>query len=148
MALHTPFAPAVSTAMRILVDALGAQTHRDGQPAILHSIRIALQQDTEEGVILGLLHDVIEDAGPDWGIRIQKELGDRMFYLVSVVSRSEDESYEQYIQRIVNSEEQTAMKLKLDDIRDNMRPDRTDEKARNRAVMYGRAFDKISAILQ
>jgi hypothetical protein len=57
------------------------------------------------------------------------------------LSREKGESYMDYIERVCVSVD--CMHVKLADIRHNTMVERTDEKARKLAPMYGKAFDHI-----
>lgn len=131
----------IANALRILSEALEDQVHRDGMPAMLHSLRVAVTQKTPDRIIVGLLHDVIEDGGTEWEPRIKAEFGAEIAHKVSLLTRREGENYMEYIARVCNDVD--CMFVKMADIEDNMHPSRSDEKARNKAVMYGQAHDMI-----
>lgn len=133
----------IENAMMILIDAMRGKTHRDGMPAFLHSVRVGMAQDTKRGIILGLLHDVVEDDGDRWYKKIHQILDRDITILVEYLTRDHHESYHEYIVRLCESNDITAIKVKMSDIEDNMNPLRSDEKARKKAVTYGRAYDML-----
>ena len=56
-------------AIAIAVEAHDGQTDKGGHPYILHPLRIMMSLKTEEEMIVGVLHDVVEDCadkGFDW----------------------------------------------------------------------------------
>ncbi len=49
-------------AIKIAVEAHTGQVDKSGNPYILHPLRVMLSLNTEEGRIVGVLHDVVEDC--------------------------------------------------------------------------------------
>jgi (p)ppGpp synthase/HD superfamily hydrolase len=64
------------------------------------------------------LHDVIEDH-PEYTDEIRRDFPE-IFPIIRAVSRSEDESYDNFIQRILDSYVSSAIMLKLADMRVNL----------------------------
>jgi (p)ppGpp synthase/HD superfamily hydrolase len=58
------YTPLTKKALRIAFDAHKEQTDKDGLPYIHHPLHLAEQMDTENEIIVALLHDVVEDT--DW----------------------------------------------------------------------------------
>jgi len=52
----------LETAIRIALDAHAGQEDKAGRPYILHPLTLMLQMDTEEEMIVAVLHDVVEDS--------------------------------------------------------------------------------------
>lgn len=97
------------------------QTDLQGQPYIDHVRRVAESQPTEIGQILGWLHDAIEDGGltvktlTDAGVPLPIALR------VQLLSRRHKEPYANYIGRLIASGSKKALRVKIADMRDNMR---------------------------
>ncbi len=49
-------------AISIAVEAHKGQTDKGGSPYILHPLRVMMSLETEEEMIVGVLHDVVEDC--------------------------------------------------------------------------------------
>ncbi len=49
-------------AIKIAVEAHTGQVDKSGNPCILYPLRVMLSLNTEEGRIVGVLHDVVEDC--------------------------------------------------------------------------------------
>ncbi len=114
---------------------------RDGLPHIFHCMRVAMKQDTPNGTILGLLHDVIEDAeSPERAYEvaamIRHTFGEDMKFACLLLTETEGETYEQYIKRIIGSGNFEAMQVKKADIEDNMNVGRVDLKAAAKFPIY------------
>lgn len=94
------------------------QTDENGFPYILHPIRMMLRMDTETEMMAAVLHDILEDT--NWTLEQLKTEGipGDVLDLVERLSRYNHQSYEEFIERII--EDHTAIKIKLADLEDNM----------------------------
>ena len=54
--------PNLQRAIAIAVEAHDGQTDKGGNPYILHPLRIMMSLKTEEEMIVGVMHDVVEDC--------------------------------------------------------------------------------------
>ena len=84
-------------AIAIAVEAHEGQTDKGGSPYILHPLRVMMSLKTEDEMIVGVLHDVIEDCsdkGFDWE-RLRQEgfTGEILEALYSVTKTPEEEAY-------------------------------------------------------
>ena len=84
-------------AISIAVEAHEGQTDKGGSPYILHPLRVMMSLKTEDEMIVGVLHDVIEDCsdkGFDWE-RLRQEgfTGGILEALYSVTKTPEEEAY-------------------------------------------------------
>jgi (p)ppGpp synthase/HD superfamily hydrolase len=105
-------------AISIAVNAHYGQDDRNGQPYILHVLRVMLKGRNEEEQITGALHDLIEDT--DWtldGLR-REGFNTEIIDAVDALTRRDDEPYEDYIRRL--SYDPLALNVKLADLEDNM----------------------------
>lgn len=94
------------------------QTDENGFPYILHPIRMMLRMDTETEMMAAVLHDILEDT--NWTLEQLKTEGipGDVLDLVERLSRYNHQSYEEFIELII--EDHTAIKIKLADLEDNM----------------------------
>ena len=79
---------------------------------------MSLKSDNEK--IVGVLHDVVEDAG-DWGFERLKKEGfceEVLDDLRSVTKTSDEEDYNEFVQRALSNAIGRA--VKITDIRDNL----------------------------
>ena len=130
----------IMDAMNLAAQCYAGEYDRCGWPVILHSLRIAMKQETDAGVVAGLLHDLVED---DYCTlqKIKDDFGDEIADVVNLLSRREGESYMTYIKRLTPN--RTAAMVKLADIEDNTDVRRIDAKAAERVPMYLKAYDHI-----
>lgn len=92
---------------------------KGGHPYINHLVRVSDGCKTYEAKIAGLLHDIIEDTSCDEQILLEKGIPQFIVDIILLVSRKEDESYNDFINRLIESDNKYAMELKCSDLRDN-----------------------------
>ena len=92
---------------------------KGGHPYINHLVRVSDGCKTYEVKIAGLLHDIIEDTSCDEQILLEKGIPQFIIDIILLVSRKEDESYNDFINRLIESDNKYAMELKCSDLRDN-----------------------------
>ena len=105
-------------AISIALEAHEGFLDKSSAPYILHPLRIMLQMDTQEEMIVAVLHDVIEDS--DYSIAMLKEIGfsDEVIEALESVTRKAEEPYEEYILRAGSNE--LGRKVKRADLMDNL----------------------------
>lgn len=114
---------------------------RDGLPHVFHCMRVAMKQNTPNATIIGLLHDLIEDAATPEQARevtsvIEFTFGDHVKDSCLLLTEIPSETYEDYIKRIIASGNFDAMEVKKADIEDNTKVGRVDMKAAQKFPMY------------
>lgn len=111
----------LNKAIMIAADAHDGQVDKNGDPYILHPIRVMARGKTEVEMIVGVLHDVCEDTHVEIGY-IMHTFGKRISLAVEALTRGENEVYSEFIIRVDCSELATA--VKLNDLYDNLDPSR------------------------
>ena len=102
------------------------QTDKQGEPYILHVMRV-VERVRELGwkgdyLVTAVLHDVLEDGTPPPSVDELKGLfGSRVAAAVVALTKRDNESYEDYIGRVVKN--QIALRVKLEDIEDHLSRD-------------------------
>ena len=109
---------------KAIADAASAhseQVDKAGKAYILHPLRVMFMMDTEEEMIVAVLHDTVEDT--DLTLKnVYTHYGSVVGDAVDALSRRDGESYTDYIYRV--RENALARKVKLADLRDNTSPAR------------------------
>lgn len=105
-------------AIKIALDAHAGQVDRVGQPYVLHVLRVMLAGCDEDAMIVGVLHDVIEDTTHTLEDLHKAGFGPRVIEAVDALTRRDDETYGAFIERA--SHNPLAARVKLADLRDNM----------------------------
>ena len=84
-------------AISIAVEAHEGQTDKGGSPYILHPLRVMMSLKTEDEMIVGVLHDVVEDCfdkGFDWERLRQDGFSEKVLEaLYSVTKTPEEEEH-------------------------------------------------------
>lgn len=115
----------VGRALEICREAHAGQTDKMGKPYHLHPERVAKRCQTDDEVIVALLHDTIEDTDvtPDYLLNqgFSKEIVDA----VLSVTKREREGYEDFVARA--KQNSIGRMVKLHDLEDNMDLTRLDE---------------------
>ena len=121
--------PDLGTTIELMRQAHEGQLDKCGRPYDLHPLRVAMRlvHCTPEERHAALLHDVVEDTLVT--LEHLREMGysEAVLDLVNLLTRRkpEGESHNQYIERLVQSGNVQALRVKLADVYDNMSPARS-----------------------
>ena len=120
------FSPRINLAGTYAKNAhIGQKRKYTGEPYITHPtavaelLRINYKDTTEDMYMAALLHDVVEDT--DWSFEALREEGFAetiIEALKTVTKHSEDEDYDEFIQRSLKNE--IGRKVKIADLRENL----------------------------
>lgn len=92
---------------------------KGGHPYIGHLVRVSEGCTSYEAKIAGLLHDIIEDTICTPEILFQEGIPQNIIDIVLLVSRKDNETYSEFIDRLIESNNKYAMELKSSDLNDN-----------------------------
>lgn len=139
------------------------QTDKCGQPYWIHPFTVAMRGFTGyDGsnnfsyAIVGLLHDIPEDTGMSVeALSTLIELTDEEIKALKLLTHQDDISYNEYIDSILESGNEIAMMVKIDDLLHNMNLNRfteagivvTDRDVK-RTEKYRKVFDNLLAEVQ
>lgn len=93
---------------------------KGGNPYINHLISVSMFCQNKYAKIGGLLHDIIEDTKCTPEILLQNGIPQIIVDAIEVVSRKDGESYSEFIERIIASNNIIALEIKLGDLLNNM----------------------------
>ena len=133
-------------AIEIALEAHKGALDKGGNPYILHPLRLMLQMDSEEEMIVAILHDVVEDS-EKWSFdKLQSEGFSKKIInsLKSINKENENEDYEKFIDRSIR--DKIGRKVKIADISDNLDISRLKEvtdKDILRINKYKKALEKL-----
>lgn len=135
----------VKRAVDIAFKVHSGQLDKGGYPYIMHPLHIAEQMETEDEVIVALLHDTVED-GPIGTIdEIKQNFDTEIIEAIEALTRKDDEKYIDYILRL--SRNRIAAIVKLRDLEHNMNKNRTDgEISQSLMDRYKKAYQLLLAI--
>ena len=106
-------------AIQIAVEAHAGAKDRGGKAYILHPISVMMWCETDEEKIVAILHDVVEDT--DWTFEAlrDEEFSETIIEALKTVTKhSEDEDYDEFIQRSLTND--IGRKVKIADLRENL----------------------------
>ena len=136
-------------AIQIAVNAHTGQTRKNGTPYVLHPFRVMFRQTSEAAMIVGVLHDVVEDT--DVTLDDLREAGFEapIIQALALLSHAEATPYEEYIKRIACNP--LARSVKLADLEDNMdlrEIPQVAERDLSRTMKYHRAWKRLTRVEQ
>ena len=132
-------------AIEIATQAHQGQFDKSGKEYIGHPLRVMEMGRTEEEKIAGVLHDVVEDS--DWTFEALEAEGfsqEIIAALKCVTKLSENENYDDFIERVKKNPLATA--VKINDLTDNMdirRLPHLSDKDIKRLKKYLKAYKKL-----
>ncbi len=128
-------------ALKLSFEAHKDQIDKSGMPYVFHPFHLAEQMDTEEKVIVALLHDVVEDT--DYSLKDLENMGfpEPVIQALALLTHEKGVPYMDYVARIKGNP--IASAVKLADLKHNSdlsRLDFVDEKAIQRVQKYEKAI--------
>ena len=113
---------------------LEGKRDRDGNALILHSLVVGSMGQTDAEKCVGFLHDVVEDT--DWTFDDLRDKGipEEIVDALQLCTHEKGVNYYDYVQRIIDSGNMTAIHVKQNDLRHNL--------ARGHAFGYPRLVEK------
>ncbi len=129
-------------ALKLCFEAHKNQLDKSGIPYVFHPFHLAEQMETEETVIVALLHDVVEDT--DYTIDDLKNMGfdKTVTDAIALLTHKESDEYMDYVAKV--KENEIAKSVKLADLKHNSdltRLDVIDEKSLLRQKKYIKAIN-------
>ncbi|WP_409029430.1 HD domain-containing protein [Gracilimonas sediminicola] len=135
-------------ALKIVHQEFAEITDKAGKPYICHLQRVAERTENsekDEGLYcIALLHDLLEDIEAWTAEKLKDYFPIRVVEAVVLLTKSENQSYSDYINQISGNPDARAVKLA--DLEDNMnitRLDRISENDIKRLRKYHKAFKKL-----
>lgn len=103
----------------LATEAHDCQFDKAGKPYILHPLKVMhyLKTDDEELMCIALGHDLIEDTYVTYDDLESRDFSERVIQGIMAMTRRPDQSYDEYKQQVLASED--AMRVKLCDLRHN-----------------------------
>ena len=135
-------------AMRIAFDAHKEQTDKSGMPYIFHPFHLAEQMTDEVSVCVALLHDVVEDTTITFEDMTAQDISADVIAALKLLTHDDSVPYFDYVQKIKDSKNQTAIVVKLADLHhnsDTSRLETIDEKTTARLEKYRTAINILSS---
>ena len=106
-------------AITIACEAHQGQSSINGEPYILHPLRLLIKAKSNEEKIIAALHDVIEKSNISLADLKNKGFDQNIISSIDSLSRRRSESYIEYIERLMQNK--ISVKIKLLDLADNIK---------------------------
>ena len=100
----------IEETLQIALDAHRGQKDLDGRPALLHPIAVGLMGSNDTEIMTGFLHDVVEDTAVEEDVLAALQL----------LTHDDGQNYLEYVRRIAESGNITAIHVKTNDLRHNL----------------------------
>ncbi len=141
-------------AIELATEKHAGQFDKGGKEYIGHPLRVMksclAKGYDEDTAIAAVLHDTYEDT--DLTLEeIEREFGKHVSDTVALLSKLPGEDYDAFVARIIASKNASAMKVKLEDLTDNMDASRLSkeptEKDSQRIIKYKKAYALLTQAL-
>jgi (p)ppGpp synthase/HD superfamily hydrolase len=116
----------------------------NGEPYILHPLRVMLSLQEEDERVVAVLHDVIEKTGWSQDDLRTENFPDHIISAIDSVSRRQGEEYFDFVQR--TRENELGRRVKIADLKDNIANARTsadDPKTADKLARYEEALHRL-----
>jgi len=110
--------PTLEEAIILAVKAHAGQKQKNGEPYILHPLRVMMAVKDLNEKMAAVLHDVIEDSTVSLNNLLEKGFKQDVVEIVRLLTHEDSMSYEQYIERLRSNP--SARRIKMADLQDNM----------------------------
>ena len=93
---------------------------KGGYPYLDHLHEVSNRVEGEDAKLIGLLHDTLEDTPMTREELLKLGYSDHIVSSIEVLTRKKGEDYPDYIERIIASNNEDALNVKLADLNHNM----------------------------
>lgn len=134
----------LSKAIILATNAHEGQVDRQGEPYILHPLRVMLNSKNQKERICAVLHDIVEDTDITFDDLRSEGFSEEIIEIVDCLTKRDGEDYFDYIERVLTNK--TACQIKISDLNDNMDSSRnlnSSQKDTQRIKKYKKAKEII-----
>jgi len=139
------YTPNINKALNLMYEAHKGQKDKGNIPYVFHPYHIAEQMNTEDEIIVALLHDVIEDTKITLEDIKSYGFNNNILEALKVITHDKNINYIDYINKI--SKNKLATKIKIRDLKHNIDlsriPNPTEEDY-NRVNQYKKALEILN----
>ncbi|MDO4467171.1 MAG: GTP pyrophosphokinase [Bacillota bacterium] len=132
----------VKKACEICFEAHKEDKDKAGYPYVFHPFYVASQLDSENEVIVALLHDVLEDHGDTYSFDdLAKYFSEEIIEALRLLTHQKDVPYMEYVHAI--SKNVLARKVKIEDLKHNLDIRRTNGMKTKKYDLYQHALEYL-----
>lgn len=110
----------IETCINMIVDLKASKQDLDGKPAYFHSLQVGMAGADKHEQVVGFLHDYVEDGGYWAHIMDVGVDADELRALMLLTHDKKTVGYYDYIQSIIDSRNPLAIKVKYNDLKNNL----------------------------
>ena len=114
------FESGIDDAVDLATRAFFGSRDLDGNPEILHALYVGMQGRNKNEMIVGFLHDVVEDTDATLEKLAAWGFSEDVISAIDLLTHRKDVPYMDYIRDIVRSENITAIWVKINDLQHNI----------------------------
>lgn len=93
---------------------------KGGYPYLDHLHEVSNRVEGEDAKLIGLLHDTLEDTDMTREELLKLGYSEHIVSSIEILTRKDKEDYDDYIERIIASNNKDALNVKLADLNHNM----------------------------
>ena len=138
----------IKKALVLCYKAHSGQLDKGGIPYVFHPYHLAEQMQDETGVIVALLHDVVEDTAYTFDDIAALGFPEDVLDALSLLTHAKEMPYERYIERIAGN--RVAMAVKIADLEHNSDASRLDgnRSLSSQSLMRQQKYEKALKFLR
>lgn len=110
----------IDEAIALATEAFSGKKDLDGNPAVLHALAVGDAGSSVEERIVGYLHDIVEDTDMTFEDLEKMGFSRSVIEALRLCTRDRDIPYEEYVRRIIDSGNSTALNVKINDLSHNI----------------------------
>ena len=107
----------IDQALALVAQKFQGMTDKDGEPYVMHCLRVMMGVADAKGRLVGLMHDLVEDTDVTLDQLTEIGFDEHVVEAIGLVTHLSEDSYADYVVRLKANE--LARQAKLSDLRDN-----------------------------
>ena len=107
----------IDDALALVTRKFRGLTDKDGEPYVMHCLRVMLGVSDPEAQLVALMHDLVEDTDVTLEELRHTGFSESVVTAIDLITHTADVSYAEYVVRI--KQNPIALQAKLSDLRDN-----------------------------
>lgn len=107
----------IDEALALVAKHFRGMTDKDGEPYVMHCLRVMMGCRESDAQLVGLMHDLVEDTSVTLADLRSQGFTDEVVAAVDLVTHKSGDSYAEYVVSIKSNP--LAREAKLSDLRDN-----------------------------
>jgi (p)ppGpp synthase/HD superfamily hydrolase len=138
----------IDKAIKIVEQAFHDKVDKGGYPYLHHLIRVSGKLEKTDEIVVGLLHDLLEDCKEWTEDDLRLEFPTNIVDAVVCLTKIKGEKYSDYLNRVKNNP--LSLVVKISDLEDNMDITRLKEltsKDFERLQKYHKAYKELKKVL-